>query len=136
MRFGVDFDPRPDGEEDEEVRRAAYDLARSMDAEIEYTSLRAHLSEVRPDLADLLRRNKPSRPKAKGDWDQVVTHGFKGAPLANGRKNNRRATSPNFFGDGTLRFQAIAEIDFESASALDLSDLIDATLAYLGSSQP
>lgn len=136
LRFGVDFDPRPDGEEDEEVRRAAYDLARSMDEAIAYVSLRDHLSEIRPDLASLLHRDRPSRPKAKGDWERVVAHGFKGAPLANGKKNNRRATSPDFFGDGTLRFQAIAEIDFERASARDLTDLADATLAYLRSSQP
>lgn len=136
LRFGVDFDPRPDDEEDEEVRRAAYDLARSMDVEIEYVSLREHLSQVRPDLAELLRRDKPSRPKARGDWDQVVTHGFRGAPLANGKKNNRRATSPDFFGDGTLRFQAIAEVNFDRASARDLTDLIDSTLEYLSSNQP
>lgn len=136
LRFGVDFDPRPGQEEDEEVRRAAYEVARTMDTDIEYASLRDHLSDVRPHLAGLLRRDKPSRPKAKGDWEQVVTCGFKGAPLATGRKNNRRLTSPDFFGDGALRFQAMVDIDFERASASDLVDLIDCTLAYLSSRQP
>lgn len=136
LRFGVDFDPRPDGEEDDEVRRAAYDLARSMDVEIQYASLRDHLIDAWPGLAELLRRDKPSRPKAKGEWEQVITHGFKGAPLAGGKKNTRRQTSPDFFGDGTLRFQAIADIDFEQASAIDVTGLIDATLEYLSSRQP
>lgn len=136
LRFGVDFNPRSGQDEDEEVRRAAYDLARSMDADIDYPSLRANLSEVRPDLAELMQRDKASRPKAKGDWEQVVVHGFRGAALASRKGNNRRLTSPDFFGDGALRFQAIAEIDFERASARDVADLIDSTLEYLSSRQP
>lgn len=136
LRFGVDFDPRPGQDEDEEVRRAAYDLARIMDASIDYASLRGHLSDERPDLAELLRRDKPSRPKAKGDWEQVIVHGFKGAPLATGKKTTRRSTTPDFFGDGALRFQAIVEVDFERASACDLTDMIDATLTYLSAREP
>lgn len=136
LRFGVDFQPRSEQGEDEELRRAAYGLARSMATDIEFTSLRSHLSESRPDLAELLRRDKPSRPKAKGDWERVMVHGFVGAPLEGGKKNNRRQTSPDFFGDGALRFQAIAEVDFVRASARDLADLIDATLGYLSSRQP
>lgn len=136
LRFGVDFDPRPGEHEDEEVRRAAYDLARSMDIDIEFASLRNHLATERPDLAALLKRDKPSRPPAKGDWEAVIVHGFEGAPLTDSTKNNRRRTTPNFFGDGTLRFQAIAEIDFEQASARDVTDLIDCTLEYLVSRQP
>lgn len=136
LRFGVDFDPRPGKSEDEEVRRAAYELARSMEDDIDYASLRSHITEERPDLAELLRREKPSRPKAKGDWERVIVHGLKGAPLEDGSKNNRQRTSPAFYGDGTLRFQAIAEIDFGKASALDLGDLVDCTLTYLSSRQP
>jgi hypothetical protein len=136
LRFGIDFDPRPDQDEDEEVRKAAYDLARSMDPDIDYPSLRDHLAKVRLDLAELLHRDKPSRPKAKGDWERVIIHGFNGTPLPDGTKNNRQRTSPDFFGDGTLRFQAIAEIDFTEASATDLIDLIDSTLTYLTSRQP
>lgn len=118
------------------MRRTAYELARSMDADLDYASLIGHVAEERPDLAELLRREKPSRPKAKGDWERVIAHGFKEAPLEGGHKNNRRLTSPAFYGDGALRFQAIAEIDFERASARDLTDLIDLTLAYLSSRQP
>ncbi len=65
-----------------------------------------------------------------------MAHGFKGAPLTNRRKNNRRLTSPDFFGDGALRFQAIADIDFERSSARDLTNLIDCTLEYLSLRQP
>lgn len=136
LRFGVDFDPRPGRDEDEEVRRAAYDLARSMAADIEFKGLRGHFSDERPELANLLRRDKPSRPKGKGDWERVVVHGFKGAPLDGGRKNNRQRTAPDFYGDGALRFQAIADIDFGLASANDLTDLIDSTLTYLSSREP
>jgi hypothetical protein len=136
LRFGVDFAPRPEQPEDEEVRRAAYDLARSVDPNIEYASLRDHLAAEQPGLAGLLRRDKPSRPRARGDWEQVIVHGFEGAPLAGGKKNSRQRTSPDFYGDGALRFQAIAEIDFERASARDLTDLIDCTLSYLASRQP
>lgn len=136
LRFGVDFDPRPGHSEDEEVRRAAYELARSMDTEIDYPSLHNEITEKRPDLAEFLRRKKRSRPKAKGDWERVIVHGFKESPLPDGNKNNRQRTSPDFYGDGALRFQAIAEVDFERASARDLTDLIDFTLTYLSSRQP
>ncbi len=40
LRFGVDFEPRPGEEEDEAVRRAAFNLARSMAVSLEYVSLR------------------------------------------------------------------------------------------------
>lgn len=136
LRFGVDFAPRPGQAEDEEVRRAAYELARSMDTDIDYASLKGQIAEERPDLAEFLRREKPSRPNANGDWERVIVHGFKGSPLPDGRPNNRRRTSPAFYGDGALRFQAIAEVDFERASARDLTDLIDFTLTYLSSRQP
>ncbi|MCT1459806.1 hypothetical protein M3G03_09700 [Aestuariimicrobium sp. p3-SID1156] len=136
LRFGVDFKPRPGGVEDEVVRRAAYDLAMSMDADLEYASLKAAITESRPDLATLLRRDRPSRPKSKGDWEPVITHGFANAPLLDGRKNNRQRTAPGFYGDGALRFQAIAEIDFGTATARDLVDLIEVTLTYLTSRQP
>jgi hypothetical protein len=136
LRFGVDFGPRPGQAEDEEVRRAAYELARSMGTDIDYTSLKDQITQERPDLAELLQREKPSRPKANGDWERVIVHGFKGSPLPDGRPNNRQRTSPDFYGDGALRFQAIAEVDFERASARDLTDLIHFTLTYLSSRQP
>lgn len=136
LRFGVDFDPRPDCPEDEEVRRAAYDLACSMDAEIDGPRLMSAIAEERPELAELMQSKKPGRPKAKGNWESVIAHGFKGSRLQDGRKNNRRRTSPAFYGDGTLRFQAIIEITFDQASTLDLIDLLDFTLTYLSARQP
>lgn len=136
LRFGVDFKARPGHVEDEEVRRAVYDLADSMDADIEFASLHTHLKTERPDLAELLRRDKRSRPGAKGDWEQVIIHGMKAAPLQGRNTNNRKTITPAFFGDGTLRFQAIVDIDFERASACDLIDLIGATLTFLSSREP
>lgn len=127
LRFGVDFDPRPGQTEDEEVRRAAYELSYSMDESIHHSAVHAALVETRPDLAGALRREKASRPVARGDWEQVILHGLKGAPLESGARNNRRRTTPAFYGDGALRFQAISDIDFSAASAVDLVDLIDLT---------
>lgn len=136
LRLGVDFEPRPGQEEDEEVRRAAYDLAHSMDTVIDAAALKEHLAMERPDLAELLRREKRSRPRAKGDWEQVIVKGFAGSPLEGGRRNNRQRTTPGFYGDGTMRFQAISDVDFSRASAHDLTELIDLTLSYLSSRQP
>lgn len=136
LRFGIDFSPRPGSDEDEEVRRAAYDLAHSMDDAIDYAGLKAQLTKNNPELAQLLHRDKPCRPKAKGHWEQVIVHGFHGARLPDGSVNNRRKTKPDFYGDGTLRHEAIANIDFGRASAVDLIELIDATLCYLRTRQP
>lgn len=136
LRFGVDFDPRPGRVEDEEVRRAAHELARSMDAAIDYDGLKGHLAEEQPELVQLLRREKRCRPAAKGDWEQVILHGFAGTRLPDGSKNNRTKTRPDFYGDGALRHEAIVDIDFGQASGLDLTDLIDATLRYLREQQP
>ncbi|YAL83355.1 hypothetical protein ACMYYO_00710 [Dermacoccaceae bacterium W4C1] len=135
LRFGVDFEPEPEQQEDESVRRAAFDLARSMDDAITFESLRAGIGE---DLRwrNLLTRKGSSRPKAKGDWERVIQHGLKGAPLDGGVRNTRSRTNPGFFGDGALRFQAIAEVDFAEASAPDLVDLIAGTLGYLSAHQP
>lgn len=136
LRFGVDFDPRPGQEEDEEVRRAAYNLAHSMEDEIDHPSLHAQLVNDRPDLAEALSRDKRSRPAARGDWEQVIVHGFRGAPLKDGKSNNRSRTTPAFHGDKALRFQAISNIDFSRVSARDLVDLMDLTLEHLSSNEP
>ena len=136
LRFGVDFDPRPDSVEDEEVRRAAYDLARSMDAAIDYEGLNAYLTEEEPELVKLVSGKGRGRPDATGDFERVIVHGFAGAPLADGSTNNRTKTHPDFLGDGACRHEASATIDFGQASALDLIELIDATLRYLSSQQP
>lgn len=135
LRFGVDFSPRKGQEEDEEVRRAAYNLATGMDSYIDHDSLQAQLTSERPDLSEALHRNRRSRPKPRGDWERVIVHGFAGAPLEDGRRNNRLRTRPAFYGDGTLRFQAISNIDFSRVSAFDLVDLIDLTLKHLTTSE-
>ncbi|QNE37525.1 hypothetical protein F1C12_03790 [Leifsonia shinshuensis] len=136
LRFGVDFDPRPDSVEDEEVRRAAYDLARSMDTAIDYEGLNAYLTEEEPELVKLVSGKGRGRPDATGDFERVIVHGFAGAPLTDGSTNNRTKTHPDFLGDGACRHEASATIDFGQASALDLIELIDATLRYLSSQQP
>lgn len=136
LRFGVDFGPSGGGVETEELRREAYNLALKMDEDIKYVSFNNYLLDTAPDLANILSRDKPSRPPHKGDWEQVVAHGFTGALLENGSKNNRRRTTPGFFGDGALRFQAIIDIDFQRATADDLETLIETALRYLTSREP
>lgn len=137
LRFGIDFDPRPQQSENEEVRRAAYDLAHNMDSVIACNSLEDHLAEIHPDLLDfLVCKSGSGRPEVKGDWESVIKHGFKGSSLSNGKKNNRRQTTPGFYGDGALRFEATVGVAFEHTSALDLIVLLSATLEYLSSNQP
>lgn len=136
LRFGVDFEPRPGHKEDEEVRRAAFALAQSMDDVIGSVPLLAYLGERHPDLARFASRARDGRPSAKGDWERVIRHGFKGSPLPDGSSNNRRRTTPGFYGDGTLRFQAIVELDFTQATGPQLLDLISETLTYLRARQP
>ncbi|TFC50870.1 hypothetical protein E3O47_07640 [Cryobacterium sp. TMT2-17-1] len=136
LRFGVDFGHRPGEAENEEVRRAAYDLSCSMDDRIDAAALKLHLEASDPRLAKLLNRENSSRPVARGDWEQVMRHGFAGAHLPDGKRNNRQRTSPAFFGDGAMRFQAIADIDFACAGGQDIADLLDATLSYLADVQP
>ncbi|MBO0595557.1 hypothetical protein I2485_06160 [Nesterenkonia sp. E16_7] len=132
----MDFDPRPGHKEDEEVRRAAYALAHSMEHAIDHHALHARLTQHRSDLGGALSRGKSSRPAARGDGEAVIVHGLKGAPMKDGRRNTRRRTTPAFYGDGALRFQAISDIDFSRVSAQDLVDLIDLTLSHLSSSEP
>jgi hypothetical protein len=136
LRFGVDFDARPGLKEDEEVRRAAYTLAQSMDQYIDFVALKKYLEGANPRLAELISREGPSRPGPAGDWEQVIRHGFTGSRLEDGKKDNRRTTRPAFYGDGALRFQAIANIDFGRARAHDITDLLDETLTYLAAMQP
>lgn len=142
LRFGVDFYPSagPDRdsarEEDEGLRRAAFDLAHRMDLTIRFPSLQEHLTKKAPGVEPLLYRKGRDRPAASGDWEQVMTHGLAGASSRAGKKLTRRNCSPGFFGDKALRFQAIANIDFSEASAHDLIDLIDSTLSYLREREP
>lgn len=140
LRFGVDFTPRPNQKEDEEVRRAAFTLANKMSASIDFIALKDHIKNFNPRLANLLDRQKNSRPVPAGDWEEIIKLGFADAPpfVIDGKpkKKTRLNTRPAFYGDGALRFQAIADIDFTQATAQDLMDLIRLTLDYLSQSEP
>lgn len=136
LRFGIDFDPRPGQHEDEEVRRAAHDLAVSMEGDLEAETLQEYLGSVDPRLSIALQPNRRSRPEAKGDWEQVMHHGFANLPKVNNKKPGRRQIRPAFYGDGSLRFQAMVSLDFTQTSALDIINLLDATLTYLEERQP
>ncbi|MEV4954025.1 hypothetical protein [Paenarthrobacter nitroguajacolicus] len=135
LRFGVNFAVPVGKTESKELRRAAYDLACNLDSHISFLAFKEHLEDVDPRLG-LLECKKSSRLTAKGDWEHVVRHGFAGADLPDGKKNNRRRTRPAFYGDGALRFQAMIDVDFGSACGQDIEDLLDATLTYLAERQP
>lgn len=136
LRFGIDFDSRPGQQEDEEVRRAAYELAISMEEELEAAALQEYLCSVRPSLSKAIQPTRRSRPDAKGDWEQIIQHGFANLPKVKNRKPNRRQIRPAFYGDGALRFQAMGTLDFTQLNALKIVELIDASLAYLVERQP
>lgn len=101
-----------------------------MDRFLDFPPLTKFLVEEQPHLVPMLSREGRSRPQAKGSWEEIILHGF------SGKGNNRTRTKPDFYGDGALRFQAIVDIDFDQASAIDVTTLIDATLDYLVASQP
>jgi hypothetical protein len=107
-----------------------------MDSFIGFSAIKTHLANANPRLAELLDRKTMARPTGKGDWEQVILHGFAGAVLPGGKKNTRRSTQPAFYGDGALRFQAIVDVDFLKAGGRDVTELLDATLAYLVEKQP
>lgn len=136
LRFGVDFAPDDGSKEDELIRRAAFELASQMDEDIHYASLAAYLDQKSSHLTELISRDKLSRPKAKGDWEAVITNGFNGAPLPDGKKNNRSRTTPDFYGDGTTRLQAIADVNLSKATGPDLVEIIAETLNFLSLREP
>lgn len=136
LRFGIDFDPRPGQSENSEDRRTAHNLAVSMEQELEAEALQMYLESVNPALAKAIRPARRSRPEAKGDWEQVIERGFANLPKIGNRKPNRRQVRPAFYGDGSLRFQAMVPLDFTQLSALEIVELLDASLAYLLERQP
>lgn len=78
LRFGVDFGPRPGQTEDEEVRRADYEPARSMEADIDYAGLKGQVAGNRPILLSCCgeRSRVVPRPKRLGGRDCARVHGF------------------------------------------------------------
>lgn len=136
LRFGIDFGPRPGQKEDIEDRRAAHDLAVSMEQDLEAEALQKYLDAMNPRLAKAIQSARRSRPEAKGDWEQVIEYGFANLPKVGNRKANRRQVRPAFYGDGALRFQAMVTLDFTQLSALEIVELLDSSLTYLLERQP
>lgn len=127
LRLGVDY-WLP---ETKESRAEAWELATQMDASIRIDALLAHLKVDNPGLAQLLVRLDSGRKDATCDWKEVVERGFKSTSSPNGVAGNRRNNYPGFAGDGTQRFEAVSPVNFTEASAVDLVDLLEASLIYL-----
>lgn len=136
LRFGIDFVPRPGHMEDEKLRRTAHNLAVSMEEELEFDALHDYLQDVEPHLASSLARRRRTRPEARGDWEKVIQQGLENIPRENGKKLSRRHVRPVFYGDGTLRFQAMTNLDFTKIDAREVIELLDLTLVYLMGGRP
>jgi hypothetical protein len=124
LRFGVAFDTahvtgqQEKVKEEVKLRVAAYGLARSMDAVICFTALNEHLQRQVSTIAALVSaKGEHCRPQPRGDWDKIVEAGFP-------EGGNRRTDQPDFWGDGSLCYKAMAEIDFTKASGVDLIELL------------
>ncbi|WP_148060543.1 hypothetical protein [Luteococcus japonicus] len=127
LRFGVDYSDLPSTAAH---RREAFDLATRLMSKMSRAALEAHLkSSGFPDPAQALGRHVPA--KARGDWDAVIERGFRTKDNPGGVEGNRRSTRPPFAGDGTLRFEAVIALNLDRINAVDLTNLLDATLKYL-----
>ena len=131
LRFGIDFEV-PD---DRDTRRAAYALAQRLDLVLTADKLFAYLENAHPHLMGLLTRNKRDRPAGHALWTEVVELGFKSADNPGGVDGSRTTIQPAFYGDRTLRYQAIVNVDFSTATGADVINLIEQVLAYLGAAE-
>lgn len=136
FRFGIDFNPRPGFPEDEAVRRDAYELAQTMDSVLYPEALQAYLQSVDPHTADLVQLTQRPRPKARGNWQDIIQYGFQNVPRTSSRKPTRLQIRPEFYGDGALSFQTMTDLDFTRINASDIIELLAATLTYLVKHQP
>ena len=127
LRFGIDFEVP----EDRDTRKAAYALAQRLDLALTADKLFTHLEDAHPHLTGLLTRNTKDRPAEHALWPEVVELGFKSADNPGGVNGSRTTIKPSFYGDRTLRYQAIAGVDFTTATGADLVALIEQVLAYL-----
>lgn len=119
VRFGVGVAPGGRAE-----REAAWELATTLDRAVRADSFAAHLGEVDPDRAALLRAPTGSgRPSAKCDWEEIVAKGFVGGDAL--RHN------PGFHRDGDTRFEAPVRVDALRAKGADIVALLGHALDYL-----
>jgi hypothetical protein len=120
FRFGLDY---PSGSRGE--REAVWDAAKRLDDVIRADRFIAHLKAERPDLVGLLTSRGTGRPRAKGDWDEIVERGFV--------RGDAKHFDPGFRRDGDTRLEATARVDLERATAADVVELLGAALQYLAS---
>ncbi len=133
LRLGVDYSLA----ESRAARADAWALAKAMDESIRIDALRKHLAELHPHLDKLLLRSDAGRRPTNDDtWQQVVERGFKSKDNPQGVEGGRSQNNPGFVGDGTQRFEAVSKIDYSSATASNLIELIEVSLEYLKSRLP
>lgn len=128
LRLGVDYSLP----ESREARAEVWDMAKAMDEAVRIDALRNHLAAKAPQLGDLLLRIGPGRKPANNDaWGPVVDSGFKSADNPGGLTGGRSTNNPGFVGDGTQRFEAVSKLDYSRATAVDLMELLEASLEFL-----
>jgi hypothetical protein len=121
FRFGIEVEA---DEDPHAARQAAWELAQQIDESIRVDAFLEHLRKVDPRSSALLSSSRASgRPAAKGDWAEIVKHGF-------GRGDAKRF-NPGFYRDGDLRFEAQAKVDTSQATGPDVVALLGHALRYL-----
>lgn len=119
FRFGLDF-----GESSQDARASVWARAQQMDESIRADRFVKHLESAAPTLADLVIVKKSSgRPRAKGDWTEIVEHGF--------QRGDASHFNPGFYRDGDTRLQATARIDTSRATGAEVVALLGHALRYL-----
>lgn len=127
LRFGVDYFL----EESVRARTEVLEMAKPMDGAIRVDSLREYLCRLRPDLDQLLNVSAAGHKPANEDaWLRVIQRGFRSKDNSLGVGGGRSQSNPGFAGDSTQRFEAVSRLDFSSSSAVDVVDLMVASLAY------
>lgn len=133
LRLGVDYSLA----ESRMARADAWAFAKAMDEIIRIDSLRKHLAESHPHLDKLLLRSYAGRKLANDEiWKRVVERGFKSRDNPQGVEGGRSLNNPGFVGDGSQRFEAVSKLDYSTATATDLIELIKVSLEYLKSRLP
>lgn len=118
LRFGLDF---PSGSQHE--RAAIWEVATRMDDVIRADRFIEHLEQDQSELAELVTSRGSGRPRAKGDWSEIVERGF--------NRGDAKLFNPGFYRDKDTRLEATARVDLEHAVAEDLADLLRSALSYL-----
>lgn len=118
LRFGLDY---PSGSRSE--REAVWTMAGELDDVIRADRFVDYMRKTRPELSRLLTARGSGRPRARGDWNEIVQRGFV--------RGDAKFFNPGFQRDGDTRLKAAVRVDVARATAADVTELIREVLRYL-----